>query len=125
MNFLIQASLIFSMPLLFWLPLRRFVPLVLVQILCGILIGPSLLVRLAPELYVSVFPPNTDVALSSLSALAIVCVGFIADMELELDELKHQIRRVVHAGFLSYLIPVVGAGATPCVVIRFSPRCGM
>lgn len=110
MNFLIQASLIFSMPLLFWLPLRRFVPLVLVQILCGILIGPSLLGRLAPELYASVFPPNTGVALSSLSALAIVCVGFIAGMELELDELKHQARRVLHAGFLSYLIPAVGGG---------------
>lgn len=110
MNFLIQASLIFSLPLLFWLPLRRFMPLVLIQILCGMLIGPSLLGRVAPELYSAVFPPDTAVALSSLSALAIVCVGFIAGLELELDELKHQARQVLRVGFLSYLVPAVGGG---------------
>lgn len=110
MSFLIQASLIFSLPLLFWLPLRRFMPLVLVQILCGMLIGPSLFGRLAPELYSTVFPPSTAVALSSLSTLAIVCVGFIAGLELELDELKCQARQVLRVGFLSYLIPAVGGG---------------
>lgn len=111
MNFLNQALLILALPLVVWWPLRRVMPLVLSQILCGIAIGPSVLGHLAPTAFAQIFPSGTLGALGGISSLAVVCVGFIAGMELDIDELRHQARHVVRTGLASFAIPALGGAA--------------
>ena len=56
MGFLSQALVILALPLVCWWPLRRLVPLVLVQIVCGIAAGPTLLGHWMPTLHEQLFP---------------------------------------------------------------------
>jgi hypothetical protein len=59
--FILQALAILVLPLMVWrvLRLRGAVPLVVVQILVGIALGPTLFGRLAPEAFHLFFNPAT------------------------------------------------------------------
>jgi hypothetical protein len=58
--FLAQARVILVLPVAIWriLRLRGVVPLVVVQILVGIALGPTLFGRLVPELYLCSLIPR-------------------------------------------------------------------
>jgi Kef-type K+ transport system membrane component KefB len=86
-TFLLQTFLVLLLPLLLWLPARHLVPLVLVQILCGILLGPTVLGGASPQLYQWLFPAGSITGLSGLSSLAIVFVATLAGMHLDLEEM--------------------------------------
>ncbi|HKF98802.1 MAG TPA: hypothetical protein VKB20_11125, partial [Steroidobacteraceae bacterium] len=57
--FLIAMGIIFTVPYLIWRLLRTdyYAPLVVVQIIAGILLGPGILGKLFPAYYAFVFRP--------------------------------------------------------------------
>src|SRR5258706_6093059 len=82
---LLQAVVILVVPVAMWrfMRLRQGLPLVCVQILLGIALGPSLFGRLAPDLYAAFFSPETLTPLAGLATLAVLLFGYITGLHFE------------------------------------------
>jgi Kef-type K+ transport system membrane component KefB len=80
--FLAQGLVILVLPVALWrlLRLRQVVPLVCIQILVGIALGPSLFGRIAPEIYGVLFNPTTLAPFSGIAAFAVLLFGYITGL---------------------------------------------
>src|SRR5271155_417215 len=83
--FLVQALAILVLPVVVWrvLFLRGVVPLVVVQILVGIALGPTLFGRLAPQFFHLIFNPATLTPLWGVASIAVLLFGFVTGLHLE------------------------------------------
>jgi Kef-type K+ transport system membrane component KefB len=83
--FLIQAFAILVLPVMIWrgLFLRGAVPLVVVQILVGVALGPTLFGRYAPQLYHLFFNPATLTPLWGVASIAVLLFGFVTGLHLD------------------------------------------
>jgi Kef-type K+ transport system membrane component KefB len=72
------------------LRIESWVPLPMFQILCGLILGPSALGALYPELFNSVFTAGVRNSLDTIQTLAIVIFAFIAGLELKPREVIEQ-----------------------------------
>ncbi|MFC3114753.1 cation:proton antiporter [Cellvibrio fontiphilus] len=86
--FLIAMLIIFTVPFLFWRYLRTdfYAPLVVVQIIMGIVLGPGVLGAHFPEYYDFVFTPTTIQNLNGIAWWAVMLFVFIAGIELDLSK---------------------------------------
>jgi Kef-type K+ transport system membrane component KefB len=86
--FLIAMAIIFTLPYLLWRLGRTdyYAPLVVVQIIAGILLGPGILGRWLPEAYTFVFNPNVVQALNGIAWWAVMLFVMIAGVELDLRQ---------------------------------------
>lgn len=86
--FLIAMFLIFSVPYLLWRLGRTdyYAPLVVVQILCGIVLGPGVLGAVFPGYYAEVFSAPVIQALNGIAWWAVMVFVWIAGIELDLKE---------------------------------------
>jgi Kef-type K+ transport system membrane component KefB len=84
--FLIAMTLIFAVPYLIWRLGRTdyWAPLVVVQIITGILLGPGVLGAVYPEYYQFVFNPDVVQTLTGIAWWAVMIFVFIAGIELDL-----------------------------------------
>jgi len=80
--------LVFTIPYLIWRLGRTeyFAPLVVVQIITGILLGPGLLGAALPDYYKFIFNPSVIQSLNGLAWWAVILFVFIAGIELDLRE---------------------------------------
>jgi Kef-type K+ transport system membrane component KefB len=107
--FLIAMLLILTVPYLFWRLLRTdyFAPLVVVQILMGILLGPGVLGAVFPEYYNFVFNPAVIQSLNGIAWWAVMLFVWIAGIELDLKAAwAHRRESGVTAG-LALGVPLV------------------
>src|SRR6266478_3474716 len=83
--FLVQALAILVLPVAVWhvLCLRGRVPLVVVQILVGIALGPTLFGRFAPDTYHLIFNPATLTPLWGVASIAVLLFGFVTGLHLD------------------------------------------
>ena len=86
--FLIAMGIIFTVPYLIWRVLRTdyYAPLVVVQIVAGILLGPGILGRIFPGYYAYVFRPEVIALLNGIAWWAVMLFVFIAGIELDLKK---------------------------------------
>ncbi|WP_269514547.1 cation:proton antiporter [Brevundimonas subvibrioides] len=86
--FLIALLLIFTAPYLIWRGLRTdyYAPLVVVQIVCGILLGPGVLGAVFPSYYSFVFNQQVIGALNGIAWWAVMIFVWIAGLELDLKQ---------------------------------------
>ena len=106
--YLVAMLLIFSVPYLVWRCCRTeyYAPLVVVQIIGGILLGPGVLGAAFPAYYSTVFTPEVITALDGLAWWAVMIFVFIAGLELDLSEAwKKRGETGVAAGF-ALIIPL-------------------
>ncbi|MDO8418547.1 MAG: cation:proton antiporter [Rubrivivax sp.] len=99
--FLIAMLLIFSVPYLIWRLGRTefFAPLVVVQILTGILLGPGVLGAALPGYYAFVFTPAVVTALNGVAWWAVMVFVWIAGIELDLSQAwRHRRESGITAG---------------------------
>ena len=84
--FLIAMAIIFTVPYLIWRLGRTeyFAPLVVVQIITGILLGPGVLGRFSPDYYGFVFTPAVIQSLNGIAWWAVMLFVCIAGIELDL-----------------------------------------
>lgn len=84
--FLIAMAIIFTVPYLFWRlgNTDYYAPLVVVQIITGILLGPGVLGRAFPEYYQFVFNPTVIQSLNGIAWWAVMLFVMIAGVELDL-----------------------------------------
>jgi Kef-type K+ transport system membrane component KefB len=86
--FLLAMILIFSVPYLVWRLGRTdyWAPLVVVQIIGGILLGPGVLGRMFPDYYAFVFRPEVVAPLNGIAWWAVMIFVWLAGIELDLRE---------------------------------------
>jgi Kef-type K+ transport system membrane component KefB len=108
-RFLIAMVLIYSVPYLIWRLGRTdyYAPLVVVQILAGILLGPGVLGAAFPEYYEFVFAAPVVSALNGIAWWAVMVFVWIAGIELDLGAAwKHRRETGITAG-LALGVPLI------------------
>lgn len=99
--FLIAMAIIFTVPWLIWRLGRTdyWAPLVVVQIITGILLGPGVLGKAFPEFHQSVFNPAVIQSLNGIAWWAVMLFVMIAGIELDLRQAwKHRRESGITAG---------------------------
>lgn len=86
--FLIAMGIIFTVPYLIWRIAKTdyWAPLVVVQIVCGILLGPGVLGKAFPEYYAFIFTPAVVQALNGIAWWAVMVFVWIAGIELDIGK---------------------------------------
>jgi Kef-type K+ transport system membrane component KefB/mannitol/fructose-specific phosphotransferase system IIA component (Ntr-type) len=82
-------------------------PSVLGEILAGVILGPTVLGRIAPELQSSIFPAtgNAAVVLGGVSSLAVALFLLVAGMEVDLGAAFRQGRSTIRIALWGLLVP--------------------
>jgi len=90
LNFLVLALAVVVLPVavLRFSGLKGLVPLVVVQILVGIALGPSVFGRLAPDLFQTFINPASLASLSGIASIAVLIFGLITGLHLGPDILR-------------------------------------
>jgi Kef-type K+ transport system membrane component KefB len=107
--FLIAMLIIFTLPYLIWRLGRTdyFAPLVVVQIVTGILLGPGILGAAFPDYYQFVFSAPVIQSLNGVAWWAVMLFVWIAGIELDLKQAwKHRMETGITAG-LALAVPMV------------------
>ncbi len=100
--FLIAMAIIFCVPYLIWRlgKTEYFAPLVVVQIITGILLGPGVLGAAAPAYYDFVFTADVIKILNGLGAWAVMLFVLIAGIELDVRQAwQNRVESGITAGF--------------------------
>jgi len=86
--FLIAIGIIFTVPYLIWRVGRTdyYAPLVVVQIITGILLGPGISGKVFPDYYAFVFTPAVVQSLNGIAWWAVMIFVWIAGIELDLKK---------------------------------------
>jgi Kef-type K+ transport system membrane component KefB len=119
--FLIAMVAIFSIPFLIWRLgcTEYFAPLVVVQIITGILLGPGILGALLPDLYNFVFNKPVIGALNGIAWWGVSLFVFFAGIELDLSRLKqNKLESGVTAG-LALGTPLIVGSIAAYVLLQF------
>ena len=107
--FLIAMLVIFTLPYLIWRVGKTdyWAPLVVVQIITGVLLGPGILGRAYPEYYDFVFNPQVMGALNGIAWWAVMLFVMIAGIELDLKKAWEHRRESTITATLALGVPLV------------------
>jgi Kef-type K+ transport system membrane component KefB len=111
--FLIAMTLIFAVPYLLWRLGRTdyWAPLVVVQIITGILLGPGVLGQVFPEYHRGVFTPAVVQSLNGIAWWAVMLFVWIAGIELDLRQAwQHRRESSITAGLALGMPLLLGCG---------------
>ena len=120
--FLIALLIIFTVPYLIWRGFKTdyYAPLVVVQIIGGIVLGPGVLGALFPQYYEFVFNPKVIQSLNGIAWWAVMIFVFIAGIELDLKlAWKHRKESSVTAGF-ALGVPLVFGAIAALIMLKMS-----
>ncbi|MGA0882896.1 MAG: cation:proton antiporter, partial [Burkholderiaceae bacterium] len=96
-----------------------FAPLVVVQIVAGIVLGPGLLGRAFPDYYAFVFTPAVVQSLNGIAWWAVMLFVFIAGMELDLRKAWIHRRETALTSGLAMAGPLLLGSAAAAVLLMF------
>ena len=118
---LIAMTLILGLPYLIWRLGRTeyFAPLVVVQIITGILLGPGVLGALFPAYYQAVFTPEVIQQLGAIAAWAVMLFVWTAGLELDLREAWDRRGETAITAGLALAVPLAfGCGAAAALLAQ-------
>lgn len=111
---LIQACIVILIPYLLWrtAQLGRWFPLGVVQIFCGVLLGPALFGAFAPELFQTLFGVvkqgeklvNRTDGIAALATIAVCLFGFLAGADADKELIAKSGRSIALTGIVGMLI---------------------
>jgi Kef-type K+ transport system membrane component KefB len=113
-RFLLAMLIVFTVPYLLWRLGRTeyWAPLVVVQIIAGILLGPGVLGAAVPAYYQFVFTVDVIKSLNSVAWWAVMLFVFIAGVELDLSKAwQHRRESGITAGLALGMPLLLGCGA--------------
>ena len=106
-----------------WIAARLGQPRVVGEIAAGLLLGPSLLGRLAPALSAWLFPPATFPVLLAVSHLGLLFFMFLVGLHLDLGQLRAAGRTAVATSPVSIVVPLaLGMAVAGEIQPRFAPE---
>lgn len=98
-------------------------PAVIGEMIAGILLGPSLLGWVAPNVEAFLFPPASLPALRLLSQVGIILFMFVVGLELDIEHLKEKADAAILVSHASILVPFFLGTALALVLYRsLAPR---
>ncbi len=120
--YLLAMLIIFSVPWLFWRlgKTDRFAPLVVVQIVGGVLLGPAVLGAALPEFHAFVFNPQVITALNGVAWWAVMLFVFIAGIELDLQQTWARRGETGVTAGLALLVPFLFGCAAALLLMAIS-----
>lgn len=111
---LIQACIVILIPYLLWrtMQLGRWFPLGVIQIFCGVLLGPALFGAFAPELFQTLFGVikqgeklvNRTDGIAALATIAVCLFGFLAGADADKELIAKSGRSIALTGIVGMLI---------------------
>src|ERR1700733_12682676 len=121
---LVQMSMVLAVTIICgWLARKLGQSRVIGEIIGGILLGPSVLGRIAPHGSALLFPQSSFASFEMLSTVGLILFLFLIGMELDYGQLYHQRRTAVLASGMSILLPfAMGAVLAHSLRIRFAPH---
>ena len=124
--FLIAMGIIFLVPYLIWRvgKTEYYAPLVVVQIITGILLGPGILGALYPHYYAFVFNPPVVQSLNGIAWWAVMSFVWIAGLELNLAGVWRHRRESGIAAGLALGTPLLTMCAVAIGLVRYSGWIG-
>lgn len=124
--FLIAMLIIFTAPYLLWRLGRTdyYAPLVVVQIITGILLGPGVLGAVFPDYYKFVFNPAVIQSLNGIAWWAVMLFVMIAGIELDLKQAwQHRRESGITAG-LALGVPLLTGSAAAIAMLQWDGWMG-
>ena len=118
--FLAAMLIIFSLPWLVWRLFRtdNFAPLVVVQILCGVLLGPGVAGVAFPEAHAALFNPQVIAALNGIAWWGVMMFVFAAGLELDLKAAWQNRRETGITAACALLVPLAFGMAAAAFLLR-------
>lgn len=122
--FLLQAIILIGLPYTVWKLkfLKGFFPLVVIQICIGVLLGPSVFGRLAPDAFHFLFPKESLAVINGLSWLAIVFFGFLTGLHFDVRDLKGKGASFLSISLSSVLLPIMVGTLAGWILYYFFPE---
>ncbi|MXO71202.1 cation:proton antiporter [Alteraurantiacibacter buctensis] len=119
--FLIALTIIFAVPYLFWRLLKTdyYAPLVVVQIVGGIILGPGVLGAAYPAYYQTVFAPEVIAALNGIAWWAVMMFVFVAGVELDLSAAWKDRRETTTTAALALFTPLALGALAGMAILAF------
>lgn len=97
-------------------------PSVVGEIVAGIVLGPSVVGGIFPEISAILFPAESLKSLQALSQFGLVLFMFIIGMELDVSILKRQAKSAIIVSHASILFPyVLGVGLSYFLYVEYAP----
>lgn len=120
---LLQVLVIIIVARIFgWLFKRIGQPMVIGEIIAGIVLGPSLLGLYMPDVSLFLFPKESLGNLQILSQVGLILFMFVIGMELDLKVLKNKAHEAVVISHASIIVPfVMGLGLAYYIYTDFAP----
>jgi K+:H+ antiporter len=120
--FLIAMLLIFTVPYLVWRLGRTeyYAPLVVVQIIGGILLGPGILGAVFPDYYNFVFNKQVITALNGIAWWAVMIFVWVAGIELDLKQAWQKRRETGITAGMALAAPLLFGAAAAVALLNFS-----
>ncbi len=119
--FLLAILIIFTAPYLVWRLGRTdyWAPLVVVQIIGGVLLGPGVLGALFPSYYAFVFTPATIGSLNGIAWWAVMIFVWIAGIELDLAEAWRRRGETGVTAGLALAVPLAAGSAAAVLMLQY------
>jgi len=124
--FLIAMTLIFTVPYLIWRLGRTeyYAPLVVVQIITGVLLGPGILGAASPDCYNLIFTPQVIQLLNGIAWWAVMVFVWIAGIELDVHQTwEHRVESGITAG-LALGTPLLFGGIAAAGMLMYDGWIG-
>ncbi len=120
---LIAMTLILALPYAIWRLGRTdyWAPLVVVQILVGIALGPGVLGAVFPGYHAFVFSPEVILALDGIAAWAVMLFVWLAGLELDLHEAWAERRESAITAGLALGAPLLAGAGAALVLLAHDP----
>lgn len=119
--FLIALTIIFAVPYLVWRLLKTdyYAPLVVVQIVGGIILGPGVLGAAYPAYYETVFAPEVIGALNGIAWWAVMMFVFVAGVELDLSAAWKERKETTTTAVLALVTPLALGALAGMAILAF------
>ncbi len=118
--FLIALTIILAVPYLAWRLLRTdyWAPLVVVQIVGGILLGPGVLGAAFPDYYAFVFNPQVIGSLNGIAWWAVMMFVFVAGLELDISDAWANRRETTITASCALITPLLFGAAAAALLLQ-------
>jgi Kef-type K+ transport system membrane component KefB len=102
--------------------LERIAPLAIVQIVCGILLGPGILGQAMPGFHQLVFSPAVIAALNGIAWWGVMLFVFLAGVELDLAAAWQHRRETVLVASLALIVPLAIGSLAALALLQLATR---
>ena len=120
--YLIAMLIIFTVPYLVWRIFKTdyYAPLVVVQIIGGILLGPGILGHVFPQYYDFVFNPKVIGALNGVAWWAVMIFVFVAGIELDIEKAWENRRESSITAGLALGVPLLFGAIAAIIMLKLN-----